>query len=145
MSAPLRVGMIGVGVVSRAYFESLERLPNLKLVAVADIDEARAAQVAAERGVDARSVDGLLASDDVEAVVNLTIPAAHVEVGLRALAAGKHVYSEKPLGLTTAEARPLIEAQADGLRVGSAPDTVLGTGIQTARRVIDDGAIGEPL
>jgi predicted dehydrogenase len=145
MSAPLRVGMIGVGVISRQYFESLERLPNLKLVAVADINEARAAQVAAEHGVDARPVEELLASDDVEAVLNLTIPAAHVEVGLRALAAGKHVFAEKPLGLTTAEARPLIEAQAGGLRVGSAPDTVLGTGIQTARRVIDDAAIGEVL
>ena len=145
MSAPLRVGVIGVGVISKEYFESIERLPGLKLVAVADINQARAAEVAAERGVDALSVDGLLASEDVEAVLNLTIPAAHVEVGLRALAAGKHVYAEKPLGLTTAEARPLIEAQAGGLRVGSAPDTVLGTGIQTARRVIDDGTIGEAL
>jgi predicted dehydrogenase len=145
MSAPLRVGMIGLGVISKQYFESLERLPSLKLVAVADINEARAAKVAAERGADARSVGGLLASDDVEAVINLTIPAAHVEVGLRALAAGKHVFAEKPLGLATAEARPLIEAQAGGLRVGSAPDTVLGTGIQTARRVIDDGTIGEVL
>lgn len=145
MSAPLGVGMIGVGVISHQYFESLERLPNLKLVAVADINEARAAEVAAARGVDARSVDDLLASGDVDAVINLTVPAAHVEVGLRALAAGKHVFAEKPLGLTTAEARPLIEAQAGGLRVGSAPDTVLGTGIQTARRVIDDGMIGEAL
>lgn len=145
MSAPLRVGMIGLGVISKQYFESLERLPGLKLVAVADINEARAAEVAAERGIDARPVDGLLASDDVDAVINLTIPAAHVEIGLRALAAGKHVFAEKPLGLTTAEARPLIEAQAGGLRLGCAPDTVLGTGIQTARRVIDDGMIGEAL
>jgi predicted dehydrogenase len=145
MSAPLRVGMIGLGVISTQYLESLQRLPGLKLVAVADLDEARAAKVAAERGVDAVSVDGLLASGDVDAVLNLTVPAAHVEVGLRALAAGKHVFTEKPLGLTTAEARPLIGAQVGGLRVGSAPDTVLGTGIQTARRVIDDGTIGEAL
>lgn len=145
MSALLRVGVIGAGVISRQYFDSLERLSSLKLVAVADIDEARAAEAAAARGVDARSVDGLLASDDVDAVLNLTIPDAHVEVGLRALAAGKHVFAEKPLGLTTTTARPLIEAQAGGLRVGSAPDTVLGTGIQTARRVIDDGMIGEAL
>ena len=89
MRAPLRVGMIGVGVISKQYFESLERLPSLKLVAAADINEARAAEVAAEHGVDARSVDELLASDDVDAVINLTVPAAHVEVGLRVLAAGK--------------------------------------------------------
>ncbi|HEY0247080.1 MAG TPA: Gfo/Idh/MocA family oxidoreductase [Gryllotalpicola sp.] len=142
----LRVGMIGVGTISAQYFDSLTRLPNLRLVAVADIDEARAASVAAEQGVAARSVDGLLDSDDIDAVINLTIPAAHVEVGLRALAAGKHVFAEKPLGLSTTEARPLLAAAADaGLRVGSAPDTVLGTGIQTARRVIDDGGIGEVL
>jgi predicted dehydrogenase len=141
----MNVGVIGVGVISAQYFESLKRLPNLRLVAVADLNEARAAEVAAEQGVVARSVDELLESDDIEAVINLTIPAAHVEVGLRALAAGKHVFAEKPLGLSTAEARPLVEAQKNGTRVGSAPDTVLGTGIQTARKVIDDGTIGELL
>ena len=113
--------MIGVGVISKQYFESLERLPSLKLVAVGDINEARAAAVAAEQGVDARSVDALLASDDVDAVINLTVPAAHVEVGLRALAAGKHVFAEKPLGLTTAEARPLIEAQPAASGSGARP------------------------
>ncbi|GAA4166706.1 Gfo/Idh/MocA family oxidoreductase [Gryllotalpicola daejeonensis] len=147
----LRVGVIGVGVISKQYFESLPKLPNLKLVAVADLNEQRAAEVAAEQGVVARTVDELLASDDIDAVINLTIPAAHVEIGLRALAAGKHVFAEKPLGLSTEEARPLIEAQSGtdpqgrGLRVGSAPDTVLGTGIQTARKVVDDGTIGEVL
>ena len=141
----LRVGVIGVGVISKQYFDSLPKLPNLRLVAVADLNEPRAAEVAAEQGVVSRTVDELLASDDIDAVINLTIPAAHVEVGLRALAAGKHVFAEKPLGLSTAEARPLIEAQKDGLRVGSAPDTVLGTGIQTARKVVDDGTIGEVL
>jgi len=141
----MRVGVIGVGVISAQYFESLKRLPNLRLVAVADLNEARAAEVAVEQGVVARSVDELLASDDIDAVINLTIPAAHVEIGLRALAAGKHVFAEKPLGLSTAEAAPLIAAQRGGLRVGSAPDTVLGTGIQTARKVVDDGTIGEVL
>ncbi|MCL2515686.1 MAG: Gfo/Idh/MocA family oxidoreductase [Microbacteriaceae bacterium] len=141
----MRVGVIGVGVISKQYFDSLPGLGNLKLVAVADLNEARAAEVAAEQGVISLSVDELLASPDIEAVINLTIPAAHVEVGLRALAAGKHVFAEKPLGLSTAEARPLLEAQKNGLRVGSAPDTVLGTGVQTARRVIDDGTLGEVL
>ncbi|GAA4194711.1 Gfo/Idh/MocA family oxidoreductase [Gryllotalpicola kribbensis] len=150
-SEVLRVGVIGVGVISKQYFASLPKLPNLKLVAVADLNEPRAAEVAAEQGVVARTVDELLASDDIDAVINLTIPAAHVEVGLRALAAGKHVFAEKPLGLSTAEAKPLIDAQSGvdargrALRVGSAPDTVLGTGIQTARKVVDDGTIGEVL
>jgi len=147
MSADVvNVGVIGVGVISKQYFEHLPKLPNLKLVAVADLNEARAAEVAAEQGVVSLTVDELLASPDVDAVINLTIPAAHVEIGLRALAAGKHVFAEKPLGLSTDEARPLIEAQAaSGKRIGSAPDTVLGTGIQTARKVVDDGTLGEVL
>ena len=81
MTVPLRVGIVGAGVISKQYFESLERFSSLKLVAVADINEARAAEVAATRGVEARSVGGLLASDDVDAVLNLTIPAAHVGQG----------------------------------------------------------------
>ena len=146
MTGPLRIGVIGVGVISAQYFEAFPRLPGLRLVAVADLDLDRARQVAEEQGVRASSVDELLAADDVDAVLNLTIPAAHVEVGLRALEAGKHVYAEKPLALDPAEgARLLAAAEQRGLRVGSAPDTVLGTGIQTARRLVDDGAIGQVL
>jgi predicted dehydrogenase len=141
----LRIGVIGVGNISAQYFETIPRLSGLELVAVADLDAARAAQVAAEHGVSARSVDDLLGSPDVDVVLNLTIPAAHVEVGLRALAAGKHVYTEKPFGLTTASARALLDDQIGELRVGSAPDTVLGTGVQTARRALDDGVIGDPV
>ncbi|WP_066518804.1 Gfo/Idh/MocA family protein [Curtobacterium ammoniigenes] len=145
-SAPLRVGMVGVGTISAQYFASFEKLPNLQLVAVADINEERAREVAAEHGVDARSVDDLFASDDIDAVLNLTIPATHVDVGLRAIEHGKHVFAEKPLGLSVTEARPLVEAaDAAGVLLGSAPDTVLGTGIQTARAVIDDGVIGDVL
>jgi predicted dehydrogenase len=141
----LRIGVIGVGNISAQYFETIPRLRGLDIVAVADLDNDRAAQVAAEHGVSARSVPDLLDATDVDAVLNLTIPAAHVEVGLRALAAGKHVYTEKPFGLTTATARALLDAQVGGLRVGSAPDTVLGTGVQTARRALDDGIIGDPV
>jgi predicted dehydrogenase len=139
----LRIGVIGVGNISAQDFDTIPRLPGLELVAVADLDNARAAQVAAEHDVAALTVDELLDSPDVDAVLNLTIPAAHVEVGLRVLAAGKHVYTEKPFGLTTDTARALLDAQVGGLRVGSAPDTVLGTGIQTARRALDDGVIGD--
>jgi predicted dehydrogenase len=92
------------------------------------------------------SVDKMLADPSIQIVVNLTTPAAHVEVGLRALAAGKHVHSEKPLGLTTAEARPLLQmAEERGLRVGCAPDTFLGGSHQTCRKLIDEGAIGNTL
>ncbi len=145
MGGALRVGVIGVGNISAQYFETLPRLAGLELVAVADLDTVRASDVARTHGVRDLTVDELLGSPDVDVVLNLTIPAAHVEVGLRALAAGKHVYAEKPFGLGTASARALLDAQVGGLRVGSAPDTVLGTGVQTARRALDDGMIGEPV
>jgi predicted dehydrogenase len=150
-SAPLRVGVIGVGTISAQYFAHLPQLPNLRLVAVADVNEARAREVAAEQSRDehrvrAMSVDELLADAEIDAVLNLTIPQAHVAIGIRALEAGKHVYGEKPLALDPAEAEPLLTLAArTGLRVGSAPDTVLGTGIQTARKALDDGLIGAPV
>ena len=145
MSAPLRVGIVGVGNISRQYLAALPRLPGLQLTAVADLDRERARAVAAEQGVAELALDDLLGADEVDVVLNLTVPAAHVPVGLAVLAAGRHLYAEKPLGLTTEEAAPLLAAAAErGLRVGSAPDTVLGTGIQTARRLLDDGAVGEP-
>jgi predicted dehydrogenase len=141
----LRVGMIGVGTISAQYLEQFPRLPGVELVAVADLDRDRAATVAAAHGVRALEVDELLADPEIDVVLNLTIPAAHVELARRALASGKHVYSEKPFGLTVAEATALARPRTDGLRVGSAPDTVLGTGVQTARRALDDGLIGEPV
>lgn len=142
----MRVGVIGVGVISQQYFEHFPHLPDLELVAVADIDVDRAQRVGAAQGVRGSSVEDLLAADDVDVVLNLTIPAAHADVATRALAAGKHVYGEKPLAMSTSEAAPVLElARRSGLRVGSAPDTVLGTGIQTARAALDDGAIGTPV
>lgn len=146
MGRPLNVGVVGVGVISRQYFEHFPQLPNLRLTAVADLDLDRASAVAAEQGVVALSVDDLLADERVDAVLNLTIPQAHAEVALRALAAGKHVYGEKPLALSTAEAAPVLQHAAErGLRVGCAPDTVLGTGVQTARALLDEGRIGDPV
>ncbi|MEO6533806.1 MAG: Gfo/Idh/MocA family oxidoreductase [Pseudolysinimonas sp.] len=140
------VGVIGVGVISGQYFAQFARLPNIRLAAIADLDTARAASVAAEQGTVALSVDELLIDPRVDAVLNLTIPAAHAEIGMRALAGGKHLYGEKPLALTTAEARPMLDAAAAaGLRIGCAPDSVLGTGIQTARAVLDSGRIGAPV
>ncbi|MGN6206582.1 Gfo/Idh/MocA family protein [Humibacter sp.] len=150
-SGVLRLGVIGVGNISSQYFTHIPNLPNLELVAVADVNEERALQVAAEQSeggktVRALTVDELLADDGIDAVLNLTIPQAHAAIGIRAVESGKHVYGEKPLALTPAEAEPLLALAAEkGLRVGSAPDTVLGTGIQTARKTLDDGAIGEPI
>jgi predicted dehydrogenase len=146
VGSTLNVGIVGVGKISEQYFASMPALPGLTVVAVADLDMDRAREVAAaHKGVRALTVDELIADPGVDAVLNLTIPAAHVEVGTRALRAGKHVFAEKPLGLNPAEAAPMLDlAESLGLRYGSAPDTVLGTGIQTARQTLDSGAIGEP-
>ncbi|MEV0894020.1 Gfo/Idh/MocA family oxidoreductase [Promicromonospora sp. NPDC050262] len=146
MGQPLRVGIVGVGAIAGQYLSTFERLDAVRLVAVADLDADRAKTVAAERGVRALTVAELTTDPEVDLVLNLTIPAAHAEIALQAIAGGKHVYGEKPLAVTPAEARAVLDAaRAAGVRVGCAPDTVLGTGVQTARKAIDDGAIGLPV
>jgi predicted dehydrogenase len=144
---PLKLGIVGCGAIIAQYLTNFRKLEDIELVAVADLDPARAQAVAEQyEGVRAVSVDELLAAGDVELVLNLTIPAAHAQVALKAIAAGKSVYGEKPLAATTAEARAVLEAAREaGVVVGCAPDTVLGTGIQTARKAIDDGLIGAPI
>ena len=142
----LGIGIIGCGNISEAYLKAASYFPILDIKGIADIRREAAEARAAQFGLRAMSVDEMLADPSIQIVVNLTIPAAHVEVGLRALAAGKHVHSEKPLGLTTAEARPLLQmAKERGLRVGCAPDTFLGGSHQTCRKLIDEGAIGRPV
>ena len=146
MTKAVGVGVIGCGHISAAYLMAAKTFPILKIVAVADARPEAAHARAAEFGLRAASVADLLADPEVEIVLNLTVPKAHVEVGLAAIAAGKHVYSEKPLGVAVAEARRLAAAAAaKGLRLGCAPDTFLGGAHQTARALIDDGAIGRPV
>ncbi|MFJ6567496.1 Gfo/Idh/MocA family protein [Streptomyces sp. NPDC091292] len=150
---PLNIGIVGAGKISGAYLDTLEHLTSVRLTAVTDLDAGRARAVAdrvrAHDGGEvavAPSVAALVARDDVDAVLNLTIPAAHADVALTALAAGKHVYGEKPLAADRKEADAVLAAaRAAGLRVGCAPDTVLGTGTQTARKAVDDGLIGRPV
>jgi predicted dehydrogenase len=146
VSGPVGVGVIGAGVISDAYLTNLTSFPDVRVLAVADLDVDRAAAQALLHGVPrSGGVDAVLDDPEIEIVVNLTIPAAHVEVGIAALDAGKHVWTEKPLALDRESARKLLDrAQEKGLRVASAPDTVLGAGLQTARRAIDAGRIGEP-
>jgi predicted dehydrogenase len=141
------VGVIGAGVISNQYLENLTSFPDLDVRFVADIDLERAAAQAEKFGVPGSgTVEQLLADDAIEIVVNLTIPKVHVEVALQALEAGKHVWSEKPFALDRASGQKLLEtAHAKGLRVATAPDTFLGAGIQSARRLIENGDIGAPL
>ncbi len=143
---PIGIGIIGCGNISSAYLKAAKGFPILSVRAVADMIPEIAVKRGVEFGIQAMPVDALLADPSIAIVVNLTVPLAHVEVGLRALRAGKHVHSEKPLGVATAEARPLLdEAKTRGLRVGCAPDTFLGGAQQTCRKLIDAGAIGVPV
>lgn len=145
MGQPHGIGIVGLGVISRAYLDVLASHPDARIVAVADLDAARAEAVAAETGARALTVEQLLADPEVETVLNLTIPAAHAEIALGAISHGKDVFGEKPLAATLAEARAVMDAAASaGRQVGSAPDTVLGTGTQTARAAVDAGLIGRP-
>jgi len=142
----VRVGIVGCGNISGIYFQNLLSYPQIEVVACADLSAAKAQEASSKHGVPAIAVDTLLADPSIELVVNLTVPKAHAEVNDTALNAGKHVYCEKPLATTRFDGRETIHlARAKGLRVGCAPDTFLGAGIQTCRQLIDDGAIGEPV
>lgn len=147
MTGPVGVGFVGVGVISDTYLENLNSFPDVRVVILGDLDVERAKAQAEKHGVaEWGTTDDVLAHPDVDVVVNLTIPAVHVEVSSRAVAAGKHVWTEKPLGLDREGSAELLrQAEAAGLRIGSAPDTLLGPGFQTAKRAIQDGVIGEPM
>jgi predicted dehydrogenase len=141
------IGIIGVGVISDTYLENLSAFPDVEVLIVGDLLLDRAQAQAEKHGVPAfGSADDVLAHPGVDLVINLMIPAVHIEVSRAAIAAGKHVWTEKPLGLDREGAAELLrEADAAGLRVGSAPDTLLGPAFQAARRAIDNGVIGRPL
>jgi len=146
-SGRVGVGVIGAGVISGEYLDNLTTFPDLDVLFVADIDLARAKAQAEKYGIaGSGTVEELLRHPQIEIVVNLTIPAVHVEVALRALAAGKNVWTEKPFALDRESGKKLLAAAAKlGLRVATAPDTFLGAGLQTALRLIREGAIGTPL
>lgn len=146
-TGPVGLGVIGAGVISDQYLSNLTVFPDVEVRFIADIDLDRAAAQAGKWGVPASgTVEQLLADDDIEIVVNLTIPAAHVEVAMQVLAAGKHVWGEKPYALDrTSAARLRDAARAAGRTVSVAPDTFLGAGLQTALRTVRDGRIGKPL
>jgi predicted dehydrogenase len=141
----LGVGLIGCGNVSQQYLPNGPKLDGLQFVACADVDPEAAARAAAGHDLIACTPDELLARDDVDVVLNLTPPDLHADVALQAIAAGKHVYTEKPLATSVERGREVLDAaEAAGLLVGCAPDTFLGAGIQTVKAALDDGVIGTP-
>jgi len=149
MPDPVRVGVVGCGAISGQYLKNLTASPAVRIVALADLVQERCEARAGEfglAGVRICTTAQLMADPSVELVLNLTWPGAHVAVSMQALAAGKHVYSEKPLAPMLAEGKQLLSrAESSGLLFGCAPDTILGSGIQIARKIIDDGRIGRPI
>jgi predicted dehydrogenase len=147
MATQVKVGIIGCGNIFPQYIMGCRAFEILDVVAVADIDMSRAHARAKEYSIPkACSVEELLADSSIEIVVNLTVPQAHAEVSMAVLKADKNVHAEKPFALSREEGQPILAlAKEKSLLVGCAPDTFLGGGIQTCRKVIDDGLIGTPV
>ena len=145
----IKIGMVGVGAISGIYLENItKRFGEIELVAVCDLIRERAEKAQEEYAVPKLydTMYELFADPEIDIVLNLTRPYEHFGVSIEALKAGKHVYSEKPLAATLEEGRILVKtAQEKGLMLGGAPDTFLGAGIQTCRKLIDDGFIGDPI
>jgi predicted dehydrogenase len=146
VTGPMGVGLVGAGNISDEYLRSLTSYPDLTVVGIADLDLDRARAQAAKYSVGfASTTEALLDREDVDLIVNITTPAVHVEVALAAIAAGKHVWGEKPLALDRKSARVVLDAaDVAGVVVGSAPDTILGEAIQQSHRMLRDGAVGAP-
>ncbi len=147
MADKVKAGVIGCGAISGAYLGMAKNFPLVEIAACADMDPERAKAAAKKFGI-ARviTVKEMMKDDSIQIILNLTVPKAHVPVGLEAIKHGKHMYAEKPLGVNRDEGRELIDAAAKkGLRIGCAPDTFMGAGVQTARKLIEDGAIGKPV
>ena len=140
----MRVGIIGCGNISETYFECQNLFNNFNVIACADINIEAAKNSAEKYNVKAFSVDDILANDDIDVIINLTIPSAHKEIIMKSLNAGKHCFSEKPLAMNFNEGLEISElASSKNLYVGCAPDTFLGAAGQKARSLIEENKIGD--
>src|SRR5690554_2969857 len=138
------LGIIGCGNILGEYLQTLLGHDNVQVLALADLDVGRACAAGAPHGIPGMSVQELLELDDLQVVINLTVPAAHASVSRLALEHGHHVYSEKPLALTREDGRALLELAAErGLRLACGPDTFLGAAFHMARDLLNAGTIGE--
>ena len=144
MAKKLGIGVIGCGNISKAYFSLAPLFRGIEMRACADINMDAAKARAKEFKLRAETVEDLLKADDIDIIVNLTIPAVHYAVSKQILDAGKHVYSEKPFVLSIKEGLDLkSRAEKKGLRIGSAPDTFLGGAHQLVRELVDNGTLGK--
>jgi predicted dehydrogenase len=142
----LGIGFVGCGNISDVYIINAALFRDIRVVALSDLNPDVAKAKGAKFGLPAVTPQQLLKRDDVDLVLNLTVPAAHADVSLAAIEAGKHVYTEKPLAISLKDGQAIMAAAVRrGVKVGSSPDTVLGAGIQTARRMVDGGEVGDLL
>jgi predicted dehydrogenase len=142
----MNVGLVGCGVIAHNYVKGSASFPTFDIVACADVNAAAADAFGETYALRVLAVDALVADEDIDVVLSLTPPAAHADIARAAFAHGKHVYTEKPLAATLAEARALVEeAAARGLRLGCAPDTFLGSAYEAGRDLIERGDIGRPV
>jgi predicted dehydrogenase len=143
----MTVGVVGCGNISDIYLESPQKFPFFEITSVADLDSDRAIAKAEKHGIEkVATVNGIITDPDIDIILNLTVPGAHYSICAAAIAQGKHVFVEKPLSISLEEGRALIAAAKEkNVRVGCAPDTFLGGGLQTCRQLIDQGAIGKPI
>ncbi len=142
----VKMGIIGCGMISDTYFKAAQKFNVIEVVACSDIIPERSKAKEALYGCKAMTNEELLARKDIEIALNLTPPQVHSQIAIDTLNAGKHAYSEKPFGVDEADAAKVMNlAKKKGLRVGCAPDTFLGGGLQTSRKLLDDGWIGKPI
>lgn len=143
----MRIGIIGCGNISPAYLNYLQDSTIAKVTALADMVPEKAEERAKEYGIErVYTVEEMLQAPDIDMILNLTVPASHAAINIAALEHGKHVYAEKPLSISLEDAKRTLElAEAKQLRVGCAPDTFLGAGMETSRKAIQDGRIGQPV
>ena len=144
MNKIFKVGLIGCGHIAETYFRGQQYFNNFKIIACADIDQKASDKCAKLYNIKSKTVSEILKDNEIEVILNLTIPQSHYSVSKKVLNSGKHVYSEKPLATYFAKGKELVSlAKKNKLYLGNAPDTFLGGGIQKARELIDSDLIGE--
>ena len=144
MAKIFKVGLIGCGHIAETYFRAHKYFNNFKIIKCADIKDEAAKKCASLYGIKSLSVNELLNDDQIEIVLNLTIPKAHYEIAKKALLHNKHVYSEKPMAINLKHGKELLKlAKKKKLYIGNAPDTFLGGGNQKSKEILESNSIGK--
>jgi len=143
MNKVFKIGLIGCGHIAETYFRAEKYFNNIKIIKCADINEKASKRCALNFGIKSVTVNELLKDNEIEIILNLTIPKAHYQISKKALINGKHVYSEKPLAINLNDGKKLLKiSKKKKLYLGNAPDTFLGGGIQKSKELVEKNIIG---